>query len=112
MENLSEAEAKDEILKLLISQPDATFEASDIKQELFPDIDVDVIRHLMEKIINTVDPIVKTMNDEHYIQATGLTKHYLEVQGGFSASEKREQESHETDSAKERLQDRDICSYG
>lgn len=91
-ETLSEAQAKDEILKHLIKNPKSDFSATDILKDVFPELNEDLCRLLIKRIANSTDDIVETYDAfEPYIsiRANGLTKSFLK-QGGYSFLEEQE----------------------
>lgn len=89
---LSEAQAKDEILKHLIKNPKSDFSATDILKDVFPELNEDMCRLLIKRIANSTDEIVNIFDEyeSHIsIQANGLTKSFLK-QGGYFSLEEQE----------------------
>jgi hypothetical protein len=99
MTEISEHEAKDEILKYLIkNKSDRPIHSQTIWKEVYPDQDEEVVYFLLRKIMNTADDIVIThiRNDEAhnfevFFESNALTKRFLERQGGFTQQFENEQ---------------------
>lgn len=99
MTEISEHEAKDEILKYLIeNKSDRPIHSETIWKEVYPDQDEEVVYFLLRKIMNTADDIVITHirsdephNFEVFFEANAITKRFLELQGGFTQQFENEQ---------------------
>jgi len=118
MTEISEHEAKDEILKYLIeNKSDRPIHSETIWKEVYPDQDEEVVYFLLRKIMNTVDDIVITHirsdephNFEVFFEANALTKRFLEQQGGFTQQFKNEQKEIVEQKRLERLQNEKLES--
>jgi hypothetical protein len=99
MTEISEHEAKDEILKYLIkNKSDRPIHSQTIWKEVYPDQDEEVVYFLLRKIMNTADDIVikhirndEPHNFEVFFESNALTKRFLEQQGGFIQQFENEQ---------------------
>jgi hypothetical protein len=99
MKELSEHEAKDEILKYLIeNKSDRPIHSQTIWKEVYPDQDEEVVYFLLRKIMYSADDIVITHirsedahNFEVFFESNAITKRFLEQQGGFTQQFKNEQ---------------------
>ena len=87
---LTQGQLKDLILKFLIENSEQYFNPYKIKLELFPELNMDEVTFLIEKIINSVDKIVEGNIgefDNSFVKANGLTERFIK-QGGFEKIEK------------------------
>ncbi|MGB1269847.1 MAG: hypothetical protein ACPG45_08915 [Flavobacteriaceae bacterium] len=99
MTEVSEHEAKDEILKYLIeNKSDRPIHSQTIWKEVYPDQDEEVVYFLLRKIMYTADDIVITHirseeahNFEVFFEANAITMRFLEQQGGFTQQFENEQ---------------------
>lgn len=88
IENLTEGQAKDEILKYCVSQKHGNISSTELKSELFPNTHVDVIKNLLQKISNESNGIatVNLKSRSKYISTNGATQMFLD-EGGFTKIE-------------------------
>jgi len=93
MKTISKGEALDLILQYCLEKTEKEYVSlNELQTEVLTDVNEDIIIMLLERIKNSHDKIAEVIMSEHttVIRASGLTERYLE-QGGFTASEKREQ---------------------
>ena len=99
MTEISEHEAKDEILKYLIkNKSDRPIHSQTIWKEVYPDQDKEVVYFWLRKIMKTAGDIVITRirsdephNFEVFFESNALTKQFYEQQGGFTQQFENEQ---------------------
>jgi hypothetical protein len=103
VKNITEGEAKDMILKYCVENV-GIHSVRDIKENLFPEIDLDLIKLLFEKISNSADPILNFRGERQYISANGITPVFLK-QGGYTKSEIDEKAILEKSDQKENLEE-------
>ena len=103
VKNITEGEAKDMILKYCVENV-GIHSGRDIKENLFPEIDLDLIHLLFEKISNSADPILNFRGENKYVSANGITPVFLK-QGGYTQSEIDEKNLLEKSEQKENLEE-------
>lgn len=105
IENISEGEAKDLILKYCIDNNKGLISSNELRKELFPNDSIDLVNLLLEKIDNTYDRVadVRMNSRTKYISSNGITSVFLE-QGGFTKSERDAAELKEKEAEKERIE--------
>ena len=88
IENFTEGQAKDEILRYCIRQKNSTIASTELQNELFPNTHVDVVKILIEKIGNESKGIatVNLKSRSKYISTNGATQMFID-QGGFEKIE-------------------------
>ena len=104
---LHEAQSKDLVLKFLLENYGKRFSAHGLKRDLLKDNSIEVITLLMEKICDTYDPVVKMVRSGHagiVIEASDLTRLYIENQGGFTGDYLREKKNTDRKEEIEKLQ--------
>lgn len=87
IENISEGQAKDMILKYCVDNG-SLISSEELKRNLFPEFDIDIINLLIDKIDQSYDNVAETRSNKRtsYIRATGITSAFLK-QGGYAQSE-------------------------
>lgn len=95
MEEVSQPKALDTILEYCVSKDGEHIYDHQIESNVFPELNVDQIRHLFKQIDDTIDEIavVNINEDTAIIRSTGMTQTFLD-QGGFvqvSLDEKNEE---------------------
>ena len=105
IENFTEGQAKDEILKYCIEN-NGLNPGTQIRKDLFPNTPVDIINLLIEKIGNSTDPIaeVRLNSRTKYISSNGITPIFLK-QGGYAKSEQDEYDLKDKAEQKENLEE-------
>lgn len=88
IENFTEGQAKDEILKYCIRQKQGMITSTELQNKLFPNTSVDVVKNLLQKIDNKSNgiAIVNLKSRSKYIGINGATQMFLD-QGGFTQIE-------------------------
>lgn len=94
IENFTEGQAKDEILKYCIGQKRANIASTELQKNLFPNTSVDVVNILLQEIKDESNGIttINLNNRIKYISINGAAQMFLD-QGGF---EKKEVDSKST----------------
>jgi hypothetical protein len=85
----SEGEAKDLILKYCIEN-EGIHSNRKIKDNVFPDIELDLVNLLLEKISNSADRILDSKANGRYVSSNGITPYFLFEKGGYTQAEKNE----------------------
>lgn len=89
VKEITEGQAKDAILEFLLEEPDQSFSPYKIKEAMFPDLNLEEVTLLVERILNGAENVVEGnlgQFDNTFVKANGITKRFLN-QGGFSKIE-------------------------
>ena len=105
VEIITEGNAKDLILKHALKNPEDFISSQEIHKKILPEISIDEVELLFEKIQNTIDKVADVRISEYncLINATGITKTFIE-QGGFTKTEKEFNELKEKETERERIE--------
>ena len=94
IKNITEGEAKDMILKYCLDNV-GIHSSRDIKENLFPELHLDKVKLLFERMYNSPDQVLtfRGVGREAYISSNGLTDTYLNELGGYTKSENDKKEN-------------------
>ena len=102
--NMTEGEGKDIILEYAVENLGRSITSGEIQKKLFKDNSIEEVDFLFEKMTNTIDEVadITIGKFSNVIKANEITKIFLK-QGGFSATEKKDNELKEKEAEKERI---------
>jgi hypothetical protein len=104
IKQLTEGNIKDTILEYALSKPEKFLSAYEIQKDLIPELSLDEVKFLFEKIQSTSDKVadVRISENNCLIKSTGITKRFIE-QGGFTKLQNEYLEEEKHQSEKERI---------
>jgi hypothetical protein len=105
IEIITEGNAKDLILKFALKKPEDFISSQEIHKEVLPELSIDEVEFLFEKIQETSDKVADVRIGEYncLINSTGITETFIK-QGGFTKSENEYLKQEKYEKEKERIE--------